>query len=135
MSGIELNKSMTACHYPTHGNKHSEFITMPQSTANAQALINYLERYQYDKSGNIERIQHRNSLRTTVRNQTYDTLSNQILTSLAGCTNENNPIPHDANGNITTLPHLQHMIWDHKNQLVEVGIKVEGIKVEVSIFR
>ncbi len=123
---IEANgrehESMTACHYQTTGQQHSEFLALPQPTSNAQALISYLEKYQYDKSGNIERIQHTNSLRTTVRNQTYDSLSNRILTSKAGCGNESNPIPHDANGNITQMPHLPAMGWDYKNQLIAVEL-------------
>ena len=122
-SGRE-HEAMTACHYQTNGKKHTEFLPLPQSTANAQALITYLEKYQYDKAGNIKRIEHSNSLRTTIRNQTYDTRSNRIITSIAGCPIENNPIPHDANGNITKLPHLPKMGWDFKNQLTEVELNV-----------
>ncbi len=116
------HESMTACHYQTTGKKHTEFLPLPQPTTNAQALLNYIQKFQYDKAGNIERIEHSNSLGTTVRNQTYATQSNRLIMSSAGCTNENNAIPHDANGNILQLPHLEEMIWDYKNQLVEVQL-------------
>ena len=122
-SGRE-HETTTACHYQTNGKKHTVFLPLPQSTTNAQALINYLERYQYDKAGNIERIEHSNSLRTTIRNQTYESQSNRIITSIAGCPNENDPLLHDANGNITKLPHLPKMGWDFKNQLIEVQLNV-----------
>lgn len=122
-SGRE-HEAMTACHYRTNSKKNTELLPLPQSTANAQALITYLEKYRYDKSGNIERIEHSNSLRSTIRTQTYDMQSNRIVTSIAGCPNENNPIPHDANGNITKPPHLPKMGWDFKNQLIDVQLNL-----------
>jgi len=116
------HESMTACHYQTNGKMHTEFLPLPQTAANAQALINYIEKYQYDKAGNFERIEHSNSLRTTIRNQIYSAQSNRIDKSNAGCTGENRSIPHDTNGNITKLPHLPDLVWDYSNQLVEIQL-------------
>jgi len=120
------HESMTACHYQTSGKKHTEFLPLHQSTANAQALINYIETYQYDKSGNITQTKHDSKLgtirRTRIRNQTYSTRNNRILKSNAGCANEDKTLSHDANGNLTKLAHLQAMKWDFKNQLVEVQL-------------
>ncbi len=122
-SGRE-HEAMSACHYQQAGNKHAEFLLMPQSTANSQALINYIEKYQYDKSSNISQTRHTNSLRTTTRSQAFDSQSNRLTSSKSGCNNETLAIPHDANGNVTQLPHLPSMVWNFKNQLEEVELNV-----------
>jgi RHS repeat-associated protein len=120
-SGRE-HEAMTACRSRSWGKKHTVFLPFPQPATNAQALINYREKYQYDRSGNIERIEHINALRTTIRHQTYDGQSNRILSSTAGCLDEGQSIDHDRNGNITWLPHLHELVWDFKNQLIEVEL-------------
>lgn len=122
------HESMTACHYQTNGKKHTEFLPLPQSSANANALINYIENYQYDDAGNLTQTKHsalfRTGIQTRIRNQSYATQSNQILSSTASCNNEDQSLIHDANGNITKLAHLPDLKWDYKNQLIEAQLNI-----------
>ena len=124
------HEAMTACLYREAAKKQTEFIQLTaQPVTNGQALCNYTETYTYDPSGNIELISHHNRTRNIRRNrsQTYDSQSNRLKTSDAGCTGENNfdfLTNHDANGNITKMPHLPQMKWDHQNQLIEVQLNV-----------
>ncbi len=130
------HEAMTLCHYREGGKKNTEFIhyRARQPISNGQAICIYKEKYAYDKSGNITLIDHHNltlDIHTT-RVQKYDTNSNRIKTSKAGCTYEstfNILGKHDANGNLESLPHLQAndpddpaLIWNFKNQLVEVQL-------------
>ncbi len=129
------HESMSACHYQNGNKKHTEFLPLPQSTNNAQALVMYTEVYNYDVAGNITRVQHAGA-HTTTRTQRYADDSNRIVSSQAGCSGENMSMPndangnitnlHDGNGNITKLSHLPDMQWDFKNQLVNVQLN-EGV--------
>ena len=126
-SGRE-HESMSDCHYQTNGKKHTEFLPLPQSASNSQALINYIEAYQYDQAGNLTRTEHKSQLsagtQTRIRNQSYANQSNRIIKSNAGCTNEDKNLSHDANGNLSKLAHLPEMKWDYNNQLIEVQLNV-----------
>ncbi|MBE7385745.1 MAG: VCBS repeat-containing protein [Leptolyngbya sp. SIO1E4] len=119
-SGRE-HEQMGPCHYNKGDQKNTEIFELTQQPVeNGQALRNYVETYAYDQSGNITQITHRaRGDRSWIRNQTYSADSNHLSTSDARCTGENNfTYPHDANGNITRMPHLQALQWDYANRLV-----------------
>jgi RHS repeat-associated protein len=119
-SGRE-HEQMGPCHYNQGDQKNTEIFQLTQQPVeNGQALRNYFETYRYDESGNIIQMSHRaRGARSWTRNQTYAADSNRLSTSDARCTGENNfTYPHDANGNITQMPHLQVLQWDYANRLV-----------------
>jgi len=118
------HESMTACHYKMGHKKQTEFIQLTQPKTNAQAIRNYIERYTYDVCGNLEQIKHTaGPAGSWTRDQTFEETSNRIKTSHAQCEG-NSPFkfPHDPNGNITTMPHLQNMMWDYADRLVQVEL-------------
>lgn len=138
------HEAMTACHYTRHAKKHTEFIGLTnQPVENGRALCNYVQKYEYDKSGNLTLFDHWNRTlnKHWRRKQTYASDSNRIYTSGSNdirhdpetgletssspaCENERSEIPHDPNGNIERLPHLPEMKWDFRNQLVKVQLNV-----------
>jgi RHS repeat-associated protein len=108
-----------------------------------QALRRYTERYFYDDAGNIERLVHDTSTSGWTRYYAYESaadsspLSNRLLcSSLAGdvvptdhphsATETSRPYScrydHDAHGNMTRMPHLAEMRWDHADRLVAVDL-------------
>lgn len=128
-SGRE-HEAMTACHYRQESKKQTEFIQLTnQPINNGRALSNYIEKYEYDASGNITLIDHTTLTRNLhwMRDQSYDGQSNRLKSSNAGCADENTfdfLRHHDANGNIIGMPHLPDMKWNHQNQLVEVQLSI-----------
>jgi RHS repeat-associated protein len=99
-----------------------------QGAADCQNLRNYTERYQYDAAGNITLIHHQAQNGGWQRIQTYAADSNRLATSSSdpACPDETGPITHDLNGNITALPHLNALHWDHANRLRSVELKTSS---------
>jgi RHS repeat-associated protein len=119
------HEGMTPCHYRTGGALQSEWIPLPQAPADGRALRNYAETYRYDPSGNLLSVQHAGGATGSwTRTQTHAADSNRMATSEApGC----DPLfafatRHDAAGNITALPHLPRLAWDHVDRLREVEL-------------
>ncbi|QBS08408.1 SpvB/TcaC N-terminal domain-containing protein [Legionella israelensis] len=122
-SGRE-HESMNACHYQLKDQKNTAFYAIPQPQSNTHALLNYTEKYEYDKAFNLKKISHHNSQNSWVRQQTYANNGNQLLTSHAGCQGESNIFSYDKNGNLLHLAHLPLLQWNFKNQLTTVQLNV-----------
>ena len=116
------HESMTACHAQRSGDSGTEFLPFPQPGSNTQALASYTQTFQYDPGGNLHTVDHRNPFRHFVRQQAFDAASNRIVSSDAGCPNEDQSFGHDANGNLLSLSHLPALNWDHLNQLTSVQL-------------
>jgi len=92
-----------------------------QLSANALALRNYAERYEYDPVGNILRMIHQaGPSGSWTRGYDYEPNSNRLrATSLPGDADGvfSATYQHDLHGNITRMPHLPLMKWDFRDQL------------------
>ena len=89
----------------------------PNIPAHDGSLRNYTELYDYDPVGNIERVRHiADGGRWT---RVYDCAADS--NRLAATGDEGAPLderyPHDIAGNMTSLPHLTALHWDHADQL------------------
>ena len=88
-----------------------------------KAMGRYTETYQYDEVGNIARVVHAAGSGGWTRGYAYDEPSriqqsrtNNRL-SATTVSNQTASYAHDAHGNITGMPHLPLMEWDHEDQL------------------
>ena len=123
----------------SNGKSEDIFInTENQSINNGQALRNYIEKYRYDRSGNIEEIRHIARDNSWTRTQTYATsrdladhpyvpVSNRLRTS--GTTHQTGSEiehSHDHNGNMILMPNLPELTWDHANRLKRVKLDSTG---------
>lgn len=110
------------CHYRESDKQQSEYIATDlygQPVSNAQALANYTQRYSYDDGGNITEIRClRNGTTRWVRRQIYETTSNRIKRSEAGCSGEGVDLAHDSTGNLLGLAHLPRLDWSDQNHLI-----------------
>lgn len=86
-----------------------------------KAMRNYCEQYTYDEVGNFRLWKHMAEGGCWTRRYAYAADSNRLeATSLPG---EDPPsrysalYQHDANGNMSCMPHLPLMQWDYKDQL------------------
>jgi len=87
----------------------------------AMAWRNYTQQYQYDGVGNILQMKHIANGGSWTRNNTYETQNNRLKTTGVG----NTPPPggqgglshHAQHGFIISLPHLQVMQWNFKEEL------------------
>jgi RHS repeat-associated protein len=96
-----------------------------------QAMNNYTETYAYDKVGNFQSIKHSVITGSVAsgwtRTYAYDgsvtpPANNQLSSTTIGSTTYR--YSYDANGNITSMPHLQLMQWDWKDQLQATASQV-----------
>jgi RHS repeat-associated protein len=93
------------------------------------AMGKYTEQYQYDAVGNFLQFIHKGanpSIPGWTRSYTYNEasplesgkVSNRLTkTTVSGSQPLNEPYTHDLHGNMTSMPHLQAMGWDFKDQL------------------
>ena len=92
-----------------------------------KALRRYTERYEIDCVGNFQRVRHEAEGGHWIRDYSYDEPSllepgvknNRVngISSQYGSATLIERYRHDANGNVTQMPHLPMMEWDFHDQL------------------
>lgn len=95
---------------------------------NPQALQRYIEKYDYDRVGNILSMKHQVDGAGWNRFYDYDNDNNRLITT---GDIEGGPyiiqFSYDAHGNMTQLPHLSEMTWDYSDQLQAVNLGGGGM--------
>ncbi|GAA2828376.1 SpvB/TcaC N-terminal domain-containing protein [Kribbella solani] len=90
------------------------------------AMRRYREVYEYDESGNFRSMSHQvNGAATWRRRYATAADGNRLLaTSVPGDADAQFAATyrHDANGNLTAMPHLPELVWDSDNRLTEVDL-------------
>lgn len=82
------------------------------------AVRNYTQNYRYDKVGNMMQMKHVAAGNNWTREYTYETSNNRLKMTQVG--SEMFTYPHHVqHGFITTLPHLQEMGWNYKEELIK----------------
>ena len=104
--------------------------------ADGNALGRYVERYRYDEADGLLEHQHRGSDPTNpgwTRRFSYDEPSplepGKRSNRLTGTRIGSGPVQgytHDENGNLTAMPHLPLMRWDHLDRLQATARQVVG---------
>ncbi|MGE5827100.1 MAG: SpvB/TcaC N-terminal domain-containing protein, partial [Micromonosporaceae bacterium] len=101
-----------------------------------QALARYVESYSYDAVDNITTIRHRGTHPRNAgwtRELTYDPTSNRLHSAgLTGAPTE--AYIYDAHGNMTQLPHLHALTWDHRNRLRTVQREATDDRAERTYY-
>lgn len=93
--------------------KNDSFKSKPGANIeDVRALENYLQRFSYDDSGNLTKIQHTASQSWT-RDLPVEEKNNRL-----------SQFQYDADGNMQALDHLRHMVWNAQNQLSRVDLIV-----------
>jgi RHS repeat-associated protein len=123
------------------GREHIGQVSQPETTWNdafrvnlphphdGQAMRRYSEQYTYDAAGNLLRVAHNATNGGWARNYSYEEpsliepgmVSNRLSRVVVG-TGTSEIYPHDAHGNMTTMPHLSVMEWDFRDQLRRVDM-------------
>ncbi len=91
-----------------------------------QAMRAYVELFTYDPVGNILKVQHLAGSAGWTRRYQYAADNNRLLrTSLPGDA-DTGPYSavyeHDAAGNLTRMPHLPAVGWDHDNRMASADL-------------
>jgi RHS repeat-associated protein len=139
--GYDATYRLTSAHRREHSGQNADIqqdengfplVTAPHPN-DPQALRNYAELYSYDDAGNIQQMKHVVAVGSGgwTRRYEIDPTSNRLLsTSLPG----DGPGPHygatyghDAHGNMTSMPHLAHVGWDFKDQMVSADKSGGGL--------
>ncbi len=130
---------------PTRAEPFDVVHTRLDHPSDGGAMGTYLERYFYDAVGNILAMQHRGSDPAHSgwkRCYQYAVDSNRLLStggpadplnSDSQCGSSYGPAPlfpdqyeYDADGNMTRMPHLPIMLWNHRDQLAASARQVRG---------
>ncbi|MFB7450729.1 SpvB/TcaC N-terminal domain-containing protein [Streptomyces sp. NPDC056194] len=127
---------------PDTGRRDYPFAGARVHPNDLQGLRGYVERYRYDAVGNLMHLAHHEGGDADApgpvlwrRHHQYALDSNRLLaTSLPG---ENGGLPdyaaeggygarydHDAHGDMTRMPHLPLLRWDHRDQLAATARQV-----------
>ncbi|MBC8070323.1 MAG: RHS repeat-associated core domain-containing protein, partial [Deltaproteobacteria bacterium] len=84
------------------------------------ALRRYEERYAWDAVGNILELRHAASGGSFTRQHIYAAGGNRLLSSSApgeSVAPFSHSYPYDAHGNMTAMPHLAAVAWDHADRM------------------
>lgn len=76
----------------------------------------YTQKYNYDEAGNILGIQHTAQAGSWTRSYNYESSNNRLVSSTVGA-DTYNFTHHPNHGFMTSLPHLQVMKWNFKDEL------------------
>jgi RHS repeat-associated protein len=102
-------------------------INLPHPS-DGQAMRRYVEHYDYDRVGNFLQLIHQASNGNWTRGYTYNEaslvepakMSNGLSGTAVGSIAES--YAYDAHGNMLTMPHLQSMQWDFRDQLRQIDL-------------
>ena len=83
--------------------------------SNTSAVQRYIQKYGYDKAGNIIQLQHIADSGSYTRDFSMDSASNRLNGTAVG--SDSYGYSHDARGNMSTMPHLTAMDYDSLNQM------------------
>jgi RHS repeat-associated protein len=93
-----------------------------------QAMGRYTEHYFYDAVGNILEMAHAVSTGNWTRRYEYESASNRLRSTSLPADPSTAPYTakyvHDAHGNMTRMPHLPQMRWDHGDRLRSIDLGV-----------
>jgi RHS repeat-associated protein len=104
---------------------HSELTPGPQpAPSDPEALRGYVEEYTYDAVGNLTEVEHTATNGDWTRTYDYATNGNRLLetSSSQGALT----YTHDAHGNMTAMPHLEAIEWDHADRMQHADIDGNG---------
>ena len=95
----------------------------PFMRPNPMQVNTYIQSYQYDAVGNIEKMQHRAIGNDWTRKYEYQKLNNRLLSTFVGdianAQNYTKYNHHATHGFITAMPHLDALGWNFKEELVK----------------
>ncbi|MFK5937203.1 MAG: SpvB/TcaC N-terminal domain-containing protein [Sulfurimonas sp.] len=100
---------------PSHGSKDNWNDTLYK---NSIAMRNYLQQYSYDEIGNVTKMQHSATGGDWRRNYEYEEHNNRLISTQVGG-NRYLYSHHEEHGYIESMPHLQEMAWNFKEELVK----------------
>ncbi|MEU7825751.1 SpvB/TcaC N-terminal domain-containing protein [Catellatospora sp. NPDC049133] len=104
---------------PDGANPASRPIPHPDDV---NAVRAYTQRYAYDPAGNILTMAHVAGVGSWTRNYLYATGSNRLLSHTVPGGAGSVSFTHDAHGNLTGLPHLGAIGFDHHDQMASVDL-------------
>ena len=91
-------------------------------SGNTMAIRNYTQVYQYDQVGNITEMKHIALSGNWTRKYEYESINNRLKNTTIGdsisSVNYNNYQHHSKHGFIEELPHLESIIWNFKEEIV-----------------
>ncbi|PRQ08098.1 SpvB/TcaC N-terminal domain-containing protein [Enhygromyxa salina] len=101
-------------------------------TSDPSAMRRYTQNFTYDEVGNILKMQHIPASGSGwTRYYEYDADGNRLEKTSAPGDPALGPYTHaytyDAHGNMTAMPHLSSMVWNHDDELREVTVGTETV--------
>jgi hypothetical protein len=95
-----------------------------QHPYDGKAMRVYAEQYEYDEVGNFLQFIHHASGGDWIRGYNYNENNNRLSITIIGSGVEN--YTYDADGNMTSMPHLPKMDWDFNDQFQSADLVSGG---------
>ena len=114
-TGRENNAALT---FDNKDNWNDASFMHQLNPGDPMAMRNYTQRYQYDAVGNILQMTHHAAGNDWTRSYNYQATNNRLLSTQMGSETYSYP-HHTQHGFITTMPHLDDMGWNFKEELVK----------------
>jgi hypothetical protein len=101
-------------------------------TSDPAAMRRYTQEFTYDEVGNILKMKHIPAVGTGwTRYYVYDEDGNRLDETSAANDDPEGPYSHsysyDAHGNMTAMPHMSSMVWNHDDELQEATVGTETV--------
>ncbi|ESS71643.1 mono(ADP-ribosyl)transferase SpvB [Methyloglobulus morosus KoM1] len=88
------------------------------SPGDPMAMRNYTQTFKYDSVGNIQQMRHQASGNAWTRDYQYQAANNRLNSTQIGANTYSYP-HHAQHGFMTSMPHLEEMGWNFKEELVK----------------
>ncbi|MEO1052978.1 MAG: SpvB/TcaC N-terminal domain-containing protein [Bacteroidota bacterium] len=100
----------------------NDLAIQPLPDNNTAALRTYNQSYEYDEMGNIMKMIHLANGGNWTRHYHYDINNYLLSTSNDGIAPTQAEYAYDIHGNMTQMPHLSTMTWDHADRLQSANL-------------
>ncbi|MCB9300535.1 MAG: hypothetical protein H6566_07795 [Lewinellaceae bacterium] len=114
-SGRENSAALT---FSGSDNWNDASFLQQMNPGDPMAVRNYTQTYQYDAVGNIQQMRHQANGNNWTRNYAYQTANNRLISTQVGTNTYRYP-HHAGHGFMVTMPHLEDMGWNFKEQIVK----------------
>jgi len=108
---------------------------IPDST-DMNAMRNYARTYDYDSVGNILQMKQIARDASWTLEYAYDETTNKLKSTKHATQNHfnNGMYQYDENGNMTSMPHINKLVWDQENRLTGINNGNSPSAVEAAYF-
>lgn len=118
-------ESDAAVDFGGHDGWHDAPFMRTLNPGDPSAMRNYTQSYQYDEAGNVRWMRHQAAANNWTRECAYESSSNRLIHTRVGANTYAYP-HHRRHGYMTSMPHLEGLQWNFKEELASSARQQRG---------